>query len=65
MSATTLGLVIDDPSDIKEISKKIMFFYDTRIQATCGNIVSPRITFMSSELLYIAPKQVGYLVCIS
>jgi len=47
-SATTLGLVIDDPSDIKEISEKIMFFYDKGIKATCGNTISPRSTYMSS-----------------
>lgn len=47
-STTTLGLVIDDPSDVKAISEKIMYFYDSGKQSKCAATFSPRCTFLSS-----------------
>lgn len=47
-SSTTLGLVIDDPSDIKEISEKIMYHFERGIAAKCKASYTPRCTFITS-----------------
>jgi len=47
-SVTSLGIVIDDPSDVKEISEKILYFYDKGTQAKCNSSHTPKCTFISS-----------------
>lgn len=47
-SCTTLGLVIDDPSDIKEISEKILYHFEKGIAAKHNANYIPRCTFISS-----------------
>ena len=47
-SCTTLGLVIDDPSDIKEISEKILYHFEKGIATKCNANYTPRCTFISS-----------------
>ena len=47
-SCTTLGLVIDDPTDIREISEKIMYHFERGIAAKCKASYTPRCTFITS-----------------
>ena len=47
-SSSTLGVVIDDPSDVKEISEKILHHFERGISTTCKGSYTPRCTFISS-----------------
>ena len=47
-STTTMGIVIDDPSDIKEISEKILIHYERGTVTTCKSSYKPRCTFITS-----------------
>ena len=47
-SSTTLGVVLDDPSDVKEISEKILYHFERGISTTCKGTYTPRSTFISS-----------------
>ena len=45
---TTLGLVLDDPTDAKAISEKIMLLFDGNTMEQQSSSVCPRTTFMTS-----------------
>ena len=45
---TTLGLVLDDPTDAKAICEKIMLLFDGNSIEQHSSSVSPRTTFMTS-----------------
>ena len=47
-SQTTLGIVIDDPSDLKEISKKLLYHFSKANATTMHYSYKPRTTFISS-----------------
>lgn len=47
-SCTTLGLVLDDPSDVKQISEKILYHFDKGVAAKCHADYTPKCTFISS-----------------
>jgi len=60
-SCTTLGLVIDDPTDIKEISEKILYHFEKGIAAKCNANYTPRCTFISSINKELLTKLVALL----
>lgn len=70
-SSSTLGVVIDDPSDVKEISEKILHHFERGISTTCKGSYTPRCTFISSvnkelltKLVSLPPRYVCTLhVC--
>lgn len=45
-SQTTLGFLIDDPSDISEVSEKILLHFERGSVASCAATYQPRCTFM-------------------
>ena len=47
-SCTTLDLVLDDPSDIKEITEKILYHFEKGITDNHTANYTPRCTFISS-----------------
>ena len=47
-SSTTLGVVFDDPSDVKEISEKILHHFERGVATSCKGSYTPRCTFVSS-----------------
>lgn len=47
-STTTMGIVIDDPSDVKEISEKILIHFERGTAASCKFSYKPRCTFITS-----------------
>ena len=47
-STTTLGIVIDDPTNVKEIAEKIMHHFERGISTSCANTYTPRCTFLTS-----------------
>ena len=47
-SQTTLGIAIDDPSDLKEISKKLLYHFNKANATTMHYDYKPRTTFISS-----------------
>ena len=47
-STTTMGIVIDDPSDIKEITEKILIHFERGTVTTCKSSHKPRCTFITS-----------------
>ena len=47
-SSTTLGVVYDDPSNVREISEKILHHFEKGITTTCKASYTPRCTFIAS-----------------
>ena len=45
---TTLGMVIDDPREDRELAKKISFHFDQSTVSTCARDYQPRTTFICS-----------------
>jgi hypothetical protein len=45
---TTLGMVIDDPREDKELAKKISFHFDQSTVSTCARDYQPKTTFICS-----------------
>lgn len=46
--STTLGMVIDDPREEKELAKKITYHFDQSMVSTCARDYQPRTTFIAS-----------------
>ena len=47
-SQTTLGMVLDDPSDVKQVSKKLTYHFQKGSAATVSYEYTPRTTFLTS-----------------
>ena len=47
-SQTTLGMVLDDPCDLKQVSNKLTHHFQKSVAATMSYEYSPRTTFISS-----------------
>lgn len=45
---TTLGMVIDDPREDKELARKISYHFDQSMVSTCARDYQPRTTFICS-----------------
>ena len=66
-SSTTLVVVFDDPSDVKEISEKILHHFERGVATNCKGSYTPRCTFVSSvnkeilnKLVSLPPRYTKY-----
>lgn len=67
-STTTMGIVIDDPSDVKEISEKILIHFERGTATSCKFSYKPRCTFITSvnqeclnKLASLPPRLMRYM----